>query len=545
MTPCGWRSILGKLPDLNAYEMSKSEFNSNTKPFSFSSFSKQCSKAIFGKMQGMALNHIWSAIFGGGSSSGPTFDDVLKSLDEVKAQIDELGQALIRRFAESDFKVAHGRTIDSVDLVEGLGRLIANQISQNNTDGCKSSYLLWGKDNWNAARSTRAFLNDPRSGAIPSLLNLYSIWYPTTGLSEVRSDIVNYVEGARATFGIALLNQAWLQEKCPELKGEYESDMKFIASKAMEQAYNLIGATYPVPAGKPFLHRVGTGKALVDSTNRQLIRGEPGKAKTTQSRTEVNGLLGLLAAANTNAWKNLTISAYMEQMGFNSFLPAQKSYNDPASVKHFQNCGGTFCYWDYQNVDFTKLFMSGNKYQGSTHRAWRSEGCGSYKCRVKTIKQAKEKLSYYQNKLAREEHMYYREDVEENTYGLPALMNKKIIELERDGIQVHNQTETPGADGNSIITLSITGLGDSPFGFPCGVGSCGYRGVDPKTGQEVIPFFTKQTAPGQYWPLPDTRAIVLEAGYRTHIPGEFVVRQNMLVDRMDKETRKIGLVLEY
>ncbi|KAL3920916.1 MAG: hypothetical protein SGARI_006819, partial [Bacillariaceae sp.] len=148
----------------------KSELSSNKDIYDATWLAKSVGKAIFSKMKGTALNFVWDLIFPSGES-GPTIGDVLTSLDEVKDQINDLGLALIRRFAESDFRHAHRATIESIEIVRFYSRLV----EQNRTDVDDATISLWAHNNAQAASVLTGFLTNPISGAIPIMNELYAI----------------------------------------------------------------------------------------------------------------------------------------------------------------------------------------------------------------------------------------------------------------------------------------------------------------------------------------------------------------------------------
>jgi len=343
------------------------------------------------------------------------------------------------------------------------------------------------------------------------MLNRYSIQFPTTGGPEVRNDIVSYIDGVRAALGVALLNQAWLEQKY-EPNAVYSKNIQDSSIKIAHQSYNWIGASYPTPAGKPskFIHRIGTSDAMVDAS-KWLLPGEKGRILKTQSRSTVDALVNLLTEPNSNAWEGQTIQQYMAAHGI------VFSFKDPASVRREiakERMDGTR--WE---VRYEEISIQGNSKVTRTIAAY-SEVCNLFKCSVSDRQRA------IREDLEATQYMYYLDQVETNGWGMPALMDPRLIAQERDGIVITNRTQSlvSGAYGpqqNVLLQVSEeqgTVLDDYDF-----------RVVDPVTGQSIqeCTFSGKPSFFLSEQEIPESGALTLEAGYGSRMG--FVVRQSVVV----------------
>jgi len=416
--------------------------------------------------------------------------------------------------AEELFIAAHSSTLAQMATIDTVASWISSAERLNKTIPDKT-LDDWAQDNSKAVRTLRENLLDSTSGAIPLMLNLFSVQYPTTGGPQVRGDIVAYVDGVRAMLGLALLNQAWLEVAYSHNK-VYSKNIQDSSIRIVHQAYEWIGASYPTPAHQPsqFLHRVGTSAALV-GLNRPTLPGERGQVLVTQSRSDVDWLLTQLTYPRKNAWKSLTIQDYMKAEELN-FV-----FEDPASVRRViakERFDGTR--WEVRSE---AISIAGNEKAISTVVHY-SEVCNIFKCSVS------KKESALRDKLWETQFMYHRNEVETNNWGMPALMDPELIVQERDGIIVYDRSSETAIDGTRVISLWISNEYQTSYD---------YRAVDTATSEQVISF--SGSSSNILGTVTDSDAVILQAGYQTNMG--FVVRQSVMVADLFEGSKAVQMVL--
>lgn len=87
-------------------------------------------------------------------------------------------------------------------------------------------------NNAEAAGLLRTFAAGER-GAVALMLDYFQLKYPVSSGIEVREVVDDYVDGVRAAFGAAVLNQAWLREARPDNQLQPEVRLQLRSREAL------------------------------------------------------------------------------------------------------------------------------------------------------------------------------------------------------------------------------------------------------------------------------------------------------------------------
>jgi hypothetical protein len=259
------------------------------------------------------------------------------------------------------------------------------------------------------------------------MLAYLQVKYPVSSGIELREDIDGYLNGFRASLGVALLNQAWLaQQFAPNQL--YDAEAERNAQAAVTAIYAIVGAPYPHPSAEPsgFIHRVGADWAMVDASRPQ-ITGEAAKV-WTQDRGHVISIYDHMGVG-VPAPGGQSIEAHMAEHGVKNW------YADHTSVRVDQKDLFFACRYD---VNYNSQVIAGNRRVQGHNNAWNGTFKGTF-CGTsynKVHREADGRAAEVRAEQKQNHKAYYVTDVSTNAYGLPALMDERSIESYRDGIFV-------------------------------------------------------------------------------------------------------------
>ncbi|KAL3910089.1 MAG: hypothetical protein SGILL_007829 [Bacillariaceae sp.] len=522
-------------------------------PITSSVVAKFFGKMALEKLGELGMDKLFAAFGWTGDDTAKKLDELGQSLTAVQTQLDQIGKLIDQNHADSKFNTAHTATLKSIATIKGIARLVSRTASGEDGEQPYATLNDWAYDNYKDVAALEALLLDATSGAIPLMLELFAIKYPTTGLIQVRAHIVDYVDGIRATLGLAVMNQAWLQEQDSRI-GVYGSDVEKYSLDIGNRMYETIGASYPVSADRAmgsggFLHRVGEDRALV---GRSYVRGsatkggppqlpgEVGGLSKAETRKEIDSLVAIMNSSGAGVWNGVTIQDWMEKNSVWIRGVAPNLFFD--NVRHQQSTSSLRLKW---TVTVDILTVQGNNFAWKTHTAYSKE-CpvpqwGSSSCVDGAKKEAANIEARLRSDVAESSaRNYIKEGVSRNNYGMPALMDPDLIAQERDGIVVHRREQEVDSNGVQVITLSVV----DHYGT---IADGAYRAVDPATGKTLMCYFSDSSTI-----LPAEKHIgqvILQAGYKMHGPGpsspgncDLVVRQSTLVD--DLMNTPVQLALE-
>ncbi|KAL3938517.1 MAG: hypothetical protein SGARI_001713, partial [Bacillariaceae sp.] len=174
-------------------------------------------KTALSKLAGLGMDQLFGAIGWTGDDTSEKLDAITESLAAMQTQLDEIARAIQVNHADAKFDNAHRSTLESIAIIEEIAIRVSQAARGEFGEQPLETLNAWADTNSQCVAVLRRLLLDGTSGAIPLMLELLSIKHPTTGLIHVRSHIYDYVDGIRATMGIAAMNQAWLQEQPTEI----------------------------------------------------------------------------------------------------------------------------------------------------------------------------------------------------------------------------------------------------------------------------------------------------------------------------------------
>jgi hypothetical protein len=382
------------------------------------------------------------------------------------------------------------------------------------------------------------------------MMDLLSIKHPATDYSvHVRSQIANYVDGICATMGLAVMNQAWLQEQYDSLKVYSDPVMNYTLD-AVTDIYNIIGATYPISADRelPLLHTIGQEEALVSYPYLALHNWSTGPSDggMTKISTTVqhDNLIRSLGSADVDIWNGVTKQEWMDKNGFIPFMNnTGERWPSTFFIFDINNRKWKMASRIFREVTLSRRVINGNiftkQYNSRTYyKVCRSNEPG---CNGKNDREAKDEETMLLKQQNREANRHYCiNKVTMNGYGMPALMNPEYIAQERDGIVVNScKQEITSSGVQKIILTVVDHYGSKANGA--------YRIIDPATGKVVMCYFSDSSS--IYLPIViqvksfsrlGTRSPETPCGDRDAC--DMVVRQTTLVD--DLEDGEVQIVLD-
>ena len=468
-------------------------------------------------------------------------------MTEIQSQIDSIALEIETFNKESEFKATYRKILDNFANIQSVSKQITNIESGDYDKPTEAGLDAWKDSIHNSVTSLKFYMEDSTVGAMPLIMDLYSFQYPTTSGVEVRDSIVEFVDAVRLYLATALISQSWLVEYYPPADANTQ-DLIGMCTTIGNSAYNMIGAAYPQPYGKPtkFLHRVGTSSALITSS-RYTYPDETGKIMKTQTRSEVDTMIKLMTATGSDAWEDTSIEQHMQKNKVNFY------FSDPSSVKKEKDSSDCYILTYYYRVYHTNVFIEGNKYKTSKTTDYKSGSCATWcidsscaSCGTTESAHANSEKDETKEELEKTQFMYYRDDVQINSYGLPALMDAELIAQERDGIQVANQTLTTSTS-SSVTRVYLTLETDHGYD---------YRMIDAISEETLFSFYEttvsgKSVLMSNTLSLDDTDsssleaygAVVLQAGYSRNIG--LILRQQVLIQDLNDVADNVQVVIQF
>ncbi len=371
---------------------------------------------------GMGLDGLVNALGLGnrGPDLGQQLSNFQQSLDQMRSDLEGLAQQIDANHAEGLFHTTNTNVLTAMSKIRTVSRTIAGMEEHgiSLTDG-ELGNLAYA--NSEAADLLQTFA-EGRGGAVALMLDYYQLKYPVSSGIEVRELVDDYVDGVRAAFGAAVLNQAWLREARPD--NQIYDDVEDVANSALDAILASVGAPYPQLSGGPsgFIHRAGTGWALIDAARPEL-EGEA-KRKTVQNRGEIWNLFGSIAV-DVDVPGALSVADYMDQNG------VKRNFRDPQSVRIDHRDSFFECeLW----VRHDELYIAGNARHSKTHTTYNRKYACSFGA-AKPWREAREEESRLKQTFGANEKAY-TVDVQMNDWGLPALMDERSIESHRYGMSI-------------------------------------------------------------------------------------------------------------
>ena len=466
---------------------------------------KELGKSIISTAASYGGTIIFDTIFGVSDDVTKRLDDITSSIAAVKDDISNIARKIDILEVDMDFKNAHTSIVEYMsDIKTVWDSIVHYESSGERPSDTRASQM--SSTNVIAVGKITGYMISSISSPVRLLMKRFAVVFPTTGGGEVREAYISYFEELRSYLALAIASAAWLENT--HSTADTRNDLQVATSKSIEAVndnYSVMGAAYP---GTGIIYRVGTTVPALISEKRwekDHLPGESGNVWHTKDPGQVIQLYQSLSTGY-DAWQDESIEEYCERNGI-------RTYFKSGCRKEEKWTPGTTHIW----VKYDETFIRGNHYGSNTVEMYHC-GIMSSKQGKKCREEQNQALNACQESL-QYEYVFYRNFVETNVFGLPALMDETLIAQERDGIAITNMEVQNGTEFNhAFLTLPNNGYQ--------------LRIFDPGTG--VAWYFEKNIWGRNFTdkiPSPTSSGYILEAGSHTSVG--FVVRQSTVVEVPD------------